>query len=112
MESVRFIERSVLQVDVFWRLYPKEITYFLPRQMEVFVLRRCPSYGISVSRGFTVHDNSAFFHQCVNTENTPYRYEIIIILRFLFVIFIFAKYFTFSDFCAFYEFILSMFLYE
>ena len=46
---------SVLRLSVLQRFFYEEHTYVLPGHVEVSVLERCPSYGMSVLRGFTVH---------------------------------------------------------
>ena len=52
--SVRLIEVSVLRLSVLQRFFNEKDTYVLPGHVKVSVLQRCPSYGMSVLRGFTV----------------------------------------------------------
>ena len=53
-ESVRLIEVFVLRLSVLQRFFYEKHTYVLPGYVKVSVLKKCPSYRMSVLRGFTV----------------------------------------------------------
>ena len=74
------------KVSVLWRCSSNDFrliedfyvkhTYYLPGHVKVSVLERCPSYGMSVLRGFTEEffssDNDIFFQvdECQSTTGS------------------------------------------
>ena len=74
---------SVLRLSVFKRFFYEKHTYVLLGHLEVSVLERCLSYGISVIRDFTVPN---FSRLCPSPSFKNYKYTCYLLPNYVLVV--------------------------